>query len=202
MHLSRLHLDLRSAEVRRDLRSPWEMHRSLWNAYPGERDEDDGRILWRLDVARDGRPQVLVQSSELPDWNRLQAKYPRYLAAPAESKPISPRIAAGQWLRFRLRANTSVKRAGKRRSLTTPDDQAQWLARQGQRHGFDAVIERLDDEGTRRFRKGEAQASLCSVLFEGRLRVGDADAFAMALAGGIGHGKGLGLGLLSVGPSQ
>lgn len=200
MHLSRLQLELRAAEVRRDLRSPWEMHRSLWSAYSDERVAEVGPILWRLDIARDGRAQVLVQSLEAPDWSRLQAKYPRYLAAPAECKPISPQPQAGQIFAFRLRANASVKRDGKRRSLTTPEEQVQWLQRQGERHGFEASIGHLEDEGTRRFRKGETQAALCSVLYEGRLRVCEATAFAAALCGGVGHGKSLGLGLLSLAP--
>jgi CRISPR system Cascade subunit CasE len=36
------------------------------------------------------------------------------------------------------------------------------------------------------------------VVFEGRLRVGDAEAFRRALAVGIGSGKAYGFGLLSV----
>lgn len=198
MFLSRLALDLRSSAVRRDLRSPWDMHRSLWSAFPDGLAETNERVLWRLDAARDGSASVLVQSRDAPDWQRLLDKYPTYLGDAPQSKPFTPALKPGQRLRFRLRANPSVKRDGKRRSLVTAGEQAGWLLRQGERGGFVPQISELIDEGTRRFKKGEAQAQLCSALFDGELVVIDASVFIQTLATGIGHGKGFGLGLLSV----
>ena len=47
--------------------------------------------------------------------------------------------ANGQLLRFRLRANPTVTRAGKRHGLTSQGAQLAWLQRQGERGGFQLV---------------------------------------------------------------
>jgi CRISPR system Cascade subunit CasE len=49
MFLSRLILDSRDPQDRRDLARPYEMHRTLWRAFP---DDDPGRVLFRVDTDR------------------------------------------------------------------------------------------------------------------------------------------------------
>lgn len=201
MFLSRLQLDPRSRQVRHDVANPWEMHRTLWSAFPDGLKESDERILWRLDMQRDGHGEVLVHSLGAPDWLKLLAKFPDYLREPADTKPYAPAFAVNRLLRFRLRANVSVKRDGKRRAVTDAEGQMKWLARMGERNGFTVQSVDLVDEGTRSFRKGEHQAQLSVVRFDGELVVQDVAPFERALREGIGHSKGLGLGLLSIAPS-
>lgn len=200
MFLSQLRLDRRCAAVRRDLGNPWELHRSLWSAFPAGLATLPERVLWRLELSRDGSAQVLVQSQSAPNWQALLDKYPGYTAEPVACKPHEPRLQDGQVLRFRLRANCSVKRDGKRRAVVGAAEQLAWLVRHGERGGFHVDAAEVRDEGSRAFRKGEHQAVLSVALFDGRLRVQHHEAFLAVLGQGIGHSKGLGLGLLSIAP--
>src|SRR5262249_44669039 len=107
MFLSRLCLNGRSRQVRRDLAQPYEMHRTLWRGFPAH---DPGRILFRVDSDRTGmRPAVLVQSDNRPEWEALEELGSDYLLAPPDFKAFEPSFAAGQRLRFRLRANPTKK---------------------------------------------------------------------------------------------
>jgi CRISPR system Cascade subunit CasE len=103
--LSKLLPSVRHRLARRDLANAYELHRTLWSAFP---DGEPGRVLFRVDVGRTGaRPTILVQSDLEPDWSRLPDD--GYLMAPPESKPFDPVFAAGQRLRFRLRANPTKR---------------------------------------------------------------------------------------------
>src|SRR5262249_28437292 len=107
MFLSKLLLNTRDRQARRDLTQPYEMHRTLWWAFP---DNAPGRILFRVDPDRTGsRPVVLVQSDLRPQWERLADRGSRYLLAPPDFKAFQPSFTNGQRLRFRLRANPTKK---------------------------------------------------------------------------------------------
>ncbi|MBS3896248.1 type I-E CRISPR-associated protein Cas6/Cse3/CasE [Silanimonas sp.] len=202
MYLSKLRLDRRCSAVRRDLGNPWELHRSLWSAFPADLAALPERVLWRLELERDGSAQVLVQSQLVPTWEALLGKYPGYTSEPVACKPYQPLLLEGQNLRFRLRTNCSVKRDGKRRAVVGEAEQLAWLARHGERGGFVVDAAEVRDEGTRAFRKGDHQAKLSVALFDGCLRVQQREAFLATLSRGIGHSKGLGLGLLSIAPME
>jgi CRISPR system Cascade subunit CasE len=156
MYLSKLVLNLRDWQVRRDLADCQELHRTLLRAFPdGAADNIAGArarcgLLYRVEVDRlSGTVAVLVQSALEPDWSRLPAGY----AARCAWKPITAAyeaITVGMRLRFRLRANPTrrIARArdaeetrwvGKRVQLFREEDQLAWLARKGQAHGFRLV---------------------------------------------------------------
>src|SRR3954451_20560396 len=99
MFLSQLCPNVRQRRARCDLALPYEMHRTLWRAFP---EDDPGRILFRVDSDRtSARPVVLVQSDLRPQWERLREMGPDYLLAPHEFKEVQPSFVAGQGLRFR-----------------------------------------------------------------------------------------------------
>jgi CRISPR system Cascade subunit CasE len=154
MFLSKLVLNFRDRQARRDLAVPYELHRTLWRAFP---EPDPGRVLFRVDAPRSGgSPVVLVQSDLRPQWERLCAVGPGYLLAPPEFKEFDPSFARGQRLRFRLRANPTKKVAslsraerlagvrvrdensknGRRLALLREEDQLTWLLRKGEQAGF------------------------------------------------------------------
>lgn len=202
MHLSRLTFNPRSRQARRDLAHPYELHRSLLQAFPGADQGGPGRILWRLETDREsGREgvSVLVQSHHRPCWEPLAAR-PGYLLCAPESKPLQLHIHPGQRLRFRLRANPTVKRDGKRLGLRQGEEQRAWLQRKADAGGFSIDGVRLVDEGLVRMRKGAGGTTmtLCAVRFDGLLVVTEANAFRDTLAAGIGSAKAFGFGLLSV----
>jgi len=206
MYLSQLHLDRSHAQARADLASPYQLHATLCRALAGE-GQAPPRFLWRLEAGR--APVVLVQSPRPPEWERLEQRYPGYLAQAPESKPMPlEHLQPGQVLRFRLRANPTVTRKDpqnpdkrKRHGLKSVEEQLEWLHRQGARGGFDllgAMV--VQSERVRMFKHTrDGEIVLWAVLYEGYLRVSDLEAFRRTLASGLGHAKALGFGLLSIG---
>jgi CRISPR system Cascade subunit CasE len=232
MFLHRIHLNLRCKEVRRDLADPYELHSTLCRAFSEtDRKCPEGEFLWRLEPETnpDGCPRVLAQSRSLPDWSRIGIQ--GWLAqAPDPSIDLIERLKLnslrpGQKYRFRIRANPSVCRQGKRLGLFSQEEQEAWLERKGRDlHGFslarlDSTPERVDmrisqEQMMRGKRRNGSSVSVFSVLYDGILTVTDPVEFRLALLGGskmegnlerkismgIGHGKLMGLGLLSVVP--
>lgn len=201
MYLTRLRLDPRSAQARRDLADPYEMHRTLVRAFVRDVDQTPPRILWRVEpMVAWSEPVVLVQAQELANWSVLEP-FSNYLKHEAETRDISPEswLRDDQRYRFRLFANPTVTRDGKRQGLVSEEAQLAWLLRQGERHGF--VIEAALVTGSEllRSRKQDSRISVLKVCFEGRLLVRDCVALASALRSGIGPGKAFGCGLLSLG---
>ncbi len=213
MFLTRIHLNPRSREARRDLANPYELHSTLCRAFSSpDRKCPEGEFLWRLEPEGEssGVARILVQSRSLPEWSRIGLE--EWFAEPAERsidltqslKLMS--ISAGQRYRFRLRANPCVSRNGKRQGLFQAADQESWLVRKGREQGgfelatVDSV--RITQEQMLKGKQRNGNAiSVYSVLFDGFLTVVDPDRFRCALQQGIGHGKTLGLGLLSVVPA-
>lgn len=210
MYLTRLSLNLRSHQVQRDLANRYELHRTLLRGFPQTLPAGE-RILYRVEEdARAGVVTVLLQSLGLPDWQPLPE---RYLLRPAEVKPFSVALSAGQSLRFRLLANPtrriktpppaegeepSTKRVG----LLKEEQQLQWLARKAEACGFELLEVRSAKQPDVIGWQGKGEEShrltFQSVLFDGVLRVTEPDLLLRALKNGIGPAKGFGFGLLSL----
>lgn len=202
MYLTRLTLDPRSAQARRDLADAYDMHRTLVRAFVADDRSEPRRFLWRLEPGANPwtSPTLLVQSGESGNWDALQA-LPGYLQRPAESKVLDLQalIQPQRQYRFRLLANPTVARAGKRYGLTGEAEQLVWLQRQGERHGFEvrsALVSTSDLLDSRK--KGNAPIRVQRACFEGLLQVVRADEVCRALVDGIGPAKAFGCGLLSV----
>jgi CRISPR system Cascade subunit CasE len=204
MYLSRLVLNPRCQQVRSEILRPYEMHRTIMRAFPADL-PDGERVLYRLDVSREtGTPTLLVQSITCPAWAFL-AQADRYLQPPGDENPavkeFAPGFTAGQVLAFRLRANPTVRREGKRLSRFGEEDQQAWLDRKGASGGFRLVTVTMTREGFQESSKHEDdERRLChfAVRFEGVLTVTDPATFVDTIARGIGPGKAFGFGLLSV----
>lgn len=202
MYLTRLMLDPRSAQARRDLADAYDMHRTLVRAFVADEQGTPARFLWRLEPGANpwASPAVLVQSRESGNWDALQA-LPGYLQRPAESKclDLGELVQPRQQYRFRLQANPTVTRAGKRYGLPGEAEQLAWLQRQGERHGFEvksALVSASDVLDSQR--KGSASIMVQRACFEGLLQVSSADDLRLALVNGIGPAKAFGCGLLSM----
>jgi CRISPR system Cascade subunit CasE len=209
MYLTRLRLDPRSAQVRRDLSNPYDMHRTLVRAFVADETATPPRFLWRIEPSGDwAMPVVLVQSAHAADWSVL-SKLPNYLKQKAEIKlvDLEALLQVGSRYRFRLIANPTVTQEGKRHGLSSEEAQLEWLARQGEKHGFTletgaqdqkyAVL--ISDSRVLKVHKKEpSPIYLQQVHYEGLLRLENALALSQALSAGIGPGKSFGCGLLSV----
>jgi CRISPR system Cascade subunit CasE len=205
MYLSRIILNPRSRRVQKEISAPYELHRSIMSGFPSTSPAGE-RVLWRLELP-DGSvyPVVLVQSNFEPQWAPISAdNSPGYLGgglSSPEVKAYDPRPQAGSALAFRLRANPTVKRNGKRLGIFEEEKQFAWLERKGGLHGFRLLECRVTTKDFARdtIHRGKEAHQLClyGVLFDGLLKVEDASLFRLALEAGVGSGKGFGFGLLS-----
>lgn len=222
MWLHRIHLDPRCREARRDLADHYQLHSTLCRAFSTpDKKCTENSFLWRLEPETDltGCPRILVQSRVKADWEAIgidgwlvEADAPIDLVERLKLNEVR----TGQRFRFRLRANPSVTRGGKRQGLLRLEEQEQWLIRKAALHGFtlprlvsfdlsESFPERCDVHVSHEQMLSGKQHSgngirIFSVLFNGVLTVADPDVFRQALGSGIGHGKALGLGLLSAVP--
>ena len=223
MFLHRIHLNPRCREVRRDLADPYQLHATLCRAfYDHDRKCSEGLFLWRLEpeINFDGYPRVLVQSKSPPDWEAIGVA--GWLAGTDPAIDLEQRLqfdtlASGRRYRFRLRANPCVTRNGKRLGLLQWEQQAAWIARQGEWNGFALLQNQISAKPTTPWQGGAVtitqeqmlrckqhsgnRITIFSVLYDGLLTITDPDRFKAALTRGIGHAKAMGLGLLSVAPA-
>lgn len=199
MHLSKLLLNTRSRLVRYDLADRYEMHRTILSAFAVDL-PDDERILFRVEDNRNLPViPILVQSRYVPDWQAAERiSSEGYLTEPPHVRIIVQSILTGQRLPFRLQANPTIKRNGKRHAIHAEADLMNWLSRQGKRYGF--VVTPRDVQVTKLGKKygQKRRQTWHAVQFDGVLDVTDMMAFQSALANGIGSAKAFGFGLLSV----
>jgi CRISPR system Cascade subunit CasE len=125
-----------------------------------------------------------------------------YLLGPAQAKEFHPSFRPGQRLFFRLRANPTLKRNGKRLGLLTEEGQREWLDRKAGAGGFRVLSAQAVREGMVHGRKagddGRHDLAHLSVCFDGLLEVTEPEGLLDTLRAGVGSGKGLGFGLLSL----
>ena len=70
MLLSKIHIDPRCRDARRDLSDPYQLHSTLCRAFClADRKCSEGIFLWRQEPETDpsGYPRILVQSRVVPD---------------------------------------------------------------------------------------------------------------------------------------
>ncbi|NLN76632.1 MAG: type I-E CRISPR-associated protein Cas6/Cse3/CasE [Armatimonadetes bacterium] len=203
MYISLLELNPRSRQVQSELRDPYQMHRTLSRAFGDDRSKYvEARCLFRVDEDESPRRlNVLVQTKTYPDWD--SAGLPEnYLTRSPQTKELNPVFRNGQLLQFRLRANPTVKRNGKRLGLYAEEEQTNWLLRKAECGGFKVLHVVLKSAGKRKATTNDKTATFVAVIFEGVLRVTDADKFAQTLVSGIGSAKAFGFGLLSIAPAE
>ncbi|GAA3868786.1 type I-E CRISPR-associated protein Cas6/Cse3/CasE [Saccharothrix violaceirubra] len=219
MFLTKLTVNVRSREFRRDFADVHDMHRTVMSGFPDTDGDIPARqahgVLWRLEPTHAGYT-ALVQSHTRPDWAGLPADY---LAGPAETRPLRPVLDAvvpGRTLSFRLLANPTrdsrpaeLKGRGRRVAHRTADEQVTWLVRKAGQHGFvipTAVDGRPDVAPSpmprRTGGKADATITVDTVRFDGHLVITDAEAFTHAIVAGVGRAKAYGCGLLTIAPPR
>ena len=204
MYLSRLILDPRSRRAQQESADLYQMHRSIMRAFPENLPADE-RVLFRCDTDRlTGVLTVLVQSIHAPDWSWLNGKEGRgYLLNTSLPNPDVKEFLLpsrpGQQFIFRLRANPTVKRDGKRHALWQEEEQIEWLLRKADAGGFRVLSVRMQELGNvQGWTSNRNRLNLFAVQYEGALEVLDPDLLTETLQNGIGPGKGIGFGLMSL----
>ncbi|MFI2105683.1 type I-E CRISPR-associated protein Cas6/Cse3/CasE [Isoptericola sp. NPDC019693] len=209
MYLSRIQINPARRGARKLLGSPQAMHAAVLASFP-QSDEERGRVLWRVD--RDGpRTWVYVVSAPAPDFAHVveQAGWPTTQStwAVRSYEPLLERLAAGQEWAFRLTANPTHTREGKRYAHVTVAQQLDWLLTRTAGWGFD-VRGRDDardlvvhDRRVDRFPRSGRTVTIAKATFDGVLTVVDPDALRAAMTHGVGPAKGYGCGLLTLAAS-
>lgn len=197
------------------VQNPYEIHRCLWQLFPGEARETRQHVqepragfLFRLETYQTGRPaRILLQSRQRPGST-----------APIQvlgCREFDPQPQRGQRLAFILTANpiktiVDVEAAAKpkkrpnqhgqykcRVPLVDEEHQRAWL----RRHlTVAAVVETLSvlPHAPLYFRKGSQGGKLMTATFEGVLQVTEPFELVRLLESGIGPAKSFGCGLLLV----
>lgn len=185
-------------------------HALIWRLFPGDGAARDF-IFRRLD---DDRGYYVV-SARAPqsDSGLFQIR----------SKPYSPLLETGEWVRFDLRANPTVsvrRENGRSRrhdvlmntkrglasagsdQLTQALDDAgmKWLQERAERWGLQIKDESVLQEGYRqqRLKRKGRNIEYSSLDYQGVAQVVDPQRLRQALVEGVGHSKGFGCGLLMV----
>lgn len=192
MYLSRLLLNDSRAAISW-LSNPYRVHQRLRMGCG-----DDPRMLYRVENGPQGT-FILVQTNLPPDWEAAFHDF-HVLAGSPQSKPIHLHLETGQRLRFRLRANPTVKRNGARLGLLREDAQVAWLNRKIVMAGARLSGCRVTPVGFQHSQKSGEGGELNHfvVCFEGLLEVQDPSKLETAVRAGIGSAKGFGCGLLSL----
>lgn len=212
MYLSRLILNSSTHTVRRDLKQPYQLHRTISHAFPHDPPHPNERVLFRLEYhPRKREWWTLVQSRYAPDWEFLELnEWDDYLLKPVDVKTYEPVFELGTGYRFRLLANPTFKTMNEktnkkaRVSLFEVEDQVGWLQRKLANAGSKILDLSVIPQGKRRSHKTNElqqqvhQQTHLAVLFEGILRVVEPDALRIAIENGIGPAKGYGFGLLTL----
>jgi CRISPR system Cascade subunit CasE len=203
MYLTKLTLDSGSGAARRDLANPYEMHRTLTRAFAWDAQATPEKFLWRLESAAQpmDAPTLLVQSAVAANWLRVQEATPGYLIDFATKRvPLDDLLVAGGGYRFRIHANPTVCRAGKRVGLADDGALLEWLRRQCAKAGSELKDAVIASKQRIHMRKPKSVITLQAVGFEGSMVVRDCDAMGAALRHGVGHAKAFGFGMLSLAP--
>jgi CRISPR system Cascade subunit CasE len=187
-------------EVRRDISNPYEMHSTLKRSFTNENE----RFLWRLDYVEKDYPTLLVQSFGIPSWENI-AISDYFISYESKEYHIAGYIKGGHVFRFRLEANPTIKRGGKRRALLTLDEQQKWFIEKAGKNGFNTLSLMIENQKLVKMEKRKTKdiIQLHSVMFEGILVVTDDKKFIEnAIESGIGPAKAFGFGLLSIARSN
>jgi len=210
LYLMRLTLNPRSREARRDAASAYELHCTLRTRVFAGASQEAKRALFRVERdSNTGLSTALVQSKDAPDFSTLPPGY--WLDHPDVRSDYADKlraIATGQFLRFRLLANPTIKQKntdGKpaRYGLYQESEQRDWLTRKLSDGGtalIDVGINKLDMQRFHKHNSEDKEQKIFAVLFEGILQVADPDKLRLAVESGIGSAKGFGFGLLSLAP--
>lgn len=199
MYLTQLNLKRLDRSAIKALADIYRLHQTVMKGFTAYREAE--RVLYRVEPEeRNGLVSILVQSPQEPDW-RLLTEENRGIVS-VRVKEFSPRFREGQRFTFRLRANPTVTRDGKRRGLVRDESLLEWLEKKQERLGVRFCGMEAIDEGYINGSKIKGdklhQLSLKTARFEGVLEIADIQAFTTVFNTGIGPAKAFGCGLLSL----
>lgn len=204
--LTRIQIDSRNTEARRDLRDVVGLHRRVMSLMPdglGDQARLQAGVLFRLDETDTGST-ILVQSRLQPNPQRLPPGYgtteirnaERLLKALRTDMLVHYRIAANAAKRQFVRGATGpvVPLSGK--------DAEEWWTKRAASHGLRLVSATINTLNPARGQGSTNTKPIRHGLtrFDGVAAITDPDLIRNAIENGIGRGRSHGCGLLSLAP--
>lgn len=191
-------------------RGEYVMHQWLWELFPGGKER---QFLYRREELQ-GAFRFFVLSQERPAESAI---------FDVQCRPFAPELSVGQILRFTLRANPTICKAGKRHDLlmeakrqvkTQPDSRdiwtyqqqaaLEWLSRQGEQNGFslrEASVDAYRQQQIRR-EKSRQMIQFSCVDYAGVLVVNNPVLFLQRLVQGYGKSRAFGCGMMLIKPGD
>ena len=168
----------------------------------------DGRILWRLESAKNKLPKLLVQTDFAPDFGRLTgSEFSSFVEKP-QVKKFKLNTTTGQLYGFKARVNPTMRefvknlpkgKRGPRVPIVENSELATWILRKEESCGFKLVHSQIDAEDPLIFKKPKGQSvTLNSICLSGKLIVTNATLFHETMRNGLGSAKGFGFGMISL----
>lgn len=199
MYLTQLSLNRLDRKMMKMLADVYKLHQTILQGFSSYQNCD--RVLFRVEPEEHNTiVAVLIQSTLEPDWSLLKEKNQGVVSI--KTKEFSPQLLTDHLLRFRLRANPTVCREGKRYGLIRDESLREWLIKKEDKIGAKFIDIVSMDEGYINGNKNNGQArhrvNLKVARFEGVVRVVAPEIFVRTLKDGIGPAKAFGCGLLSV----
>jgi CRISPR system Cascade subunit CasE len=205
MYLSCYSLDLRSSEVRRALKSSYEMHRTVMSAFrsdAGEAPRENMNILYRL-IVSGKQYRLYVSSAELP-ISEMPQGFNKLPGSPKDLSRLKDVFDNGQIYCFDLMAAPTKKidvpsrKNSKRVFLCKREEREAWLRAKAAQNGFELLSFIEETQVDNKLKKGGYN----SVVFKGVLKITDKEKFLNAYQKGIGAEKAFGCGMLLLSPSK
>jgi len=195
MILSRLSFDPLSRGTMKTTGDIYRLHEAVMSGFKAY--DNKPRVLFRVEPEwnNDGI-NILVQSTVVPDWVDLKESGKGLISF--QVKPYEPLLNPGDFLRFRMRGNPTVKRNGKRYGLIHDDALEKWMLKWAEALGVKHLSFTVIDEGFISGLKNGIEIKIKTARFDGRFQVIDPEKLLNMIAAGIGSAKGFGCGLLSI----
>ncbi|EBZ1028032.1 type I-E CRISPR-associated protein Cas6/Cse3/CasE [Salmonella enterica subsp. enterica serovar Muenchen] len=191
-------------------RGEYVMHQWLWDLFPSGKER---QFLYRREELQ-GAFRFFVLSQARPAESAI---------FDVQCRPFAPELNVGQLLRFTLRANPTICKAGKRHDLlmeakrqvkTQPDSRdiwtyqqqraLEWVSRQGEQNGFSLREASVDAYRQQRIRREKSRQMIqfSSVDYTGVLVVNNPVLFLQRLAQGYGKNRAFGCGMMMIKPGD
>lgn len=202
MYISKIYLDNRKQATTKALYNRGIMHSTLEGCFDGGRQHP----LWRVEKIG-GRFIMLVISRDAPDFSSLVGQIGDERVMPqtkSYDNYLENGVRQGDLMRFRLTANPTIKKDGKRIPLNMKRTEnhdycaTDWLRDRLNDHGAELISGEISVFEKHKIRRNQKTITLVSADFDGELKVVDRDKFVDALKNGIGHGKAYGCGMITV----
>jgi CRISPR system Cascade subunit CasE len=180
----------------------YKQHKLIMSGFKEYTKQKLGRVLYRIECPSDGRIAAIIQSNVPPTYAADLVQSPAVIAIETKEVLFSgkqePTFNEGLAYRFRMRANTVIKKNGKRIGIIRETALRLWFEKRAQQMGVTLCDYDVIDEGYVKGKKAGKEILFKIAKYEGLLTVEDGEKFSKLYVNGFGHARSFGCGLISL----